>query len=106
MIGSHCDCNLAAVPEKMFGDHFHILYMVRLEVVCVLFNRVSAWMDSILLDSLQYSVEKYKSEKKNCLFQSDVFPINVAIVSPWIVLTWHLPPPQERFREMMYKQLG
>lgn len=68
VIGSHCDCNLAAVPEKMFRDQFHILYMVRLEVVCVLFNRVSAWTDSVLLDFQQHSVETNKRGKKLVYF--------------------------------------
>lgn len=35
-------------PREMFRDEFHMLYMVRLEVVCVLFNRISAWIDSLL----------------------------------------------------------
>ena len=38
---------------KMLRDKFHTQYMLRLEVVCVLFSGISAWIDSLLLNPLQ-----------------------------------------------------
>lgn len=56
----------------MFRDQFHILYMVGLEVVCVLFYRISGWTDSFLLNSLQNSVDIYVLKGNSGLYQSCV----------------------------------
>lgn len=91
LMGSQCDCNLAEVPEKSSETSIR-LYMVRLEVVCVLFNRISTWTDSFSLISLMNSV-----------FQPGVFPIGVDSVARVVVLTLHLPRSLWRFRKTTYR---